>query len=94
VLAKSNQEVEVQSNQTILQAIETFNINIECLCCEGECSGICETDILEGEAEHFDQKFSDAKKTSQKNMVICVLLAKSKKANIRYLIHFCGRSIV
>ncbi|KHN65758.1 ferredoxin-NADPH reductase [Acinetobacter oleivorans] len=49
------------------------------MCREGVCSGICETDILEGEVEYFNQKFSDAKKTSQKNMVICVPLAKSKK---------------
>ncbi len=64
VLTKSNQEVEVQSNQTILQVIEAFNIDVECLCREGVCIGICETDILEGEAEHFDRKFSNAEKTS------------------------------
>ncbi len=78
MLAKSNQEVEVQSNQTILQAIETFNINVECLCCEGECSGVCETDILEGKAEHFDQYLSDARKTSQLSMVIWGSRAKGK----------------
>lgn len=61
VLAKSNQEIEVQSNQTILQAIETLNIDVECLCREGVC-GTCETAILEGEADHFDQYLSDAER--------------------------------
>ncbi|MDC4633582.1 PDR/VanB family oxidoreductase [Acinetobacter baumannii] len=78
VLAKSNQEIEVQSNQTILQAIETLNIDVECLCREGVC-GTCETAILEGEAEHFDQYLSDAEKASQKSMMICVSRAKGKK---------------
>lgn len=32
---------------------------------EGVC-GICETAILEGEAEHFDQYLSDAEKASQR----------------------------
>ncbi len=77
VLAKSNQEIEVQSNQTILQAIETLNIDVECLCREGVC-GTCETAILEGEAEHFDQYLSDAEKASQKSMMICVSRAKGK----------------
>ena len=61
VLAKSNQQVEVQANQTILQAIELLNIDVECLCREGVC-GTCETMILEGEAEHFDQYLSDDEK--------------------------------
>jgi ferredoxin len=78
VLAKSNQEIEVQSNQTILQAIETLNIDVECLCREGVC-GTCETAILEGEADHFDQYLSDAEKASQKSMMICVSRAKGKK---------------
>ncbi|HAV5951307.1 TPA: hypothetical protein JI218_16435 [Acinetobacter baumannii] len=45
---------------------------------EGVC-GICETAILEGEAEHFDQYLSDAEKASQKSMMICVSRAKGKK---------------
>ncbi len=93
VLAKSNQEIEVQSNQTILQAIEILNIDVECLCREGVC-GTCETAILEGEADHFDQYLSDAEKASQKSMMICVSRAKGKKTSIRSLIYFCGRSIV
>ncbi|MDN5489133.1 MAG: PDR/VanB family oxidoreductase [Acinetobacter sp.] len=78
VLAKSNQQVEVQGNQTILQAIEALNIDVECLCREGVC-GTCETAILEGEAEHFDQYLSDDEKASQQSMMICVSRAKGKR---------------
>jgi ferredoxin len=35
-----------ESNQTILQAIEILNIDVECLCREGVC-GTCETAILD-----------------------------------------------
>jgi len=51
---------------------------VECLCREGVC-GTCETAILEGEADHFDQYLSDAEKASQKSMMICVSRAKGKK---------------
>jgi ferredoxin len=51
---------------------------VECLCREGVC-GTCETVILDGEAEHFDQYLSDAEKASQKSMMICVSRAKGKK---------------
>lgn len=78
VLAKSNQEVEVQGNQTILQAIEALNIDVECLCREGVC-GTCETTIIEGEAEHFDQYLSDDEKSSQQSMMICVSRAKGRR---------------
>lgn len=78
VLAKSNQEVDVPGDKTILQAIEALNIDVECLCREGVC-GTCETIILEGEAEHFDQYLSDDEKAAQKSMMICVSRAKGKK---------------
>ncbi|CAI3162123.1 Carnitine monooxygenase reductase subunit [Acinetobacter calcoaceticus] len=58
--------------------IKTLNIDVECLCREGVC-GTCETVILDGEVEHFDQYLSDAEKASQKSMMICVSRAKDKK---------------
>ncbi|QSB55846.1 2Fe-2S iron-sulfur cluster binding domain-containing protein [Acinetobacter calcoaceticus] len=57
--------------------METLNIDVECLCCEGVCD-TCETAILEGKAEHFDQYLSDARKTSQLSMVIWGARAKGK----------------
>ncbi len=76
VLAKSNHRIEVKANQTILQAIESLNIDVECMCREGAC-GTCETSILAGEAEHFDHYLDDDEKLEQKTMMICVSRAKS-----------------
>lgn len=78
ILAKSNQRIEVLADQTILQAIEGLNIEVECLCREGVC-GTCETAILQGEAEHFDQYLDDAEKAAQRSMMICVSRAKGKE---------------
>lgn len=78
VLAKSNHRVEVKADQTILQAIESLNIDVECMCREGAC-GTCETTILEGEAEHLDHYLDDDEKLEQKTMMICVSRAKSKE---------------
>lgn len=78
VLAKSGLEVEVPADKTILQAIESHDVEVECLCREGVC-GTCETTILEGEAEHLDQYLSDDEKAAQKTMMICVSRAKGNR---------------
>ncbi|MDQ8951759.1 carnitine monooxygenase, reductase subunit CntB [Acinetobacter rudis] len=81
ILAKSNQRIEVMAEQTILQAIEALNIDVECLCREGVC-GTCETAILQGEALHFDQYLDDDEKASQQSMMICVSRAKGTEITL------------
>ncbi len=81
ILAKSGQRIEVMADQTILQAIESLNVDVECLCREGVC-GTCETAILQGEAEHFDQYLDDDEKASQQSMMICVSRAKGKEITL------------
>lgn len=79
VLAKSGRELQVEEGMTILQAIEKTNAaEVECLCREGVC-GTCETRILEGEAEHFDQYLSDEEKAVQQTMMLCVSRAKGQR---------------
>lgn len=79
VLAKSGTELRVEEGVTILQAIEkTTTVEVECLCREGVC-GTCETRILEGEAEHFDQYLSDDEKASQRTMMLCVSRARGER---------------
>lgn len=79
VLAKSGTELQVEEGMTILQAIEKSKAaKVECLCREGVC-GTCETAILEGEAEHFDQYLSDEEKASQQTMMLCVSRARSAR---------------
>ncbi|RXZ42048.1 PDR/VanB family oxidoreductase [Crenobacter cavernae] len=77
VLAKSGRELQVEEGGSILKAIES-TVSVECLCREGVC-GTCETKILEGEAEHFDQYLSDAEKAAQQTMMICVSRAKGAR---------------
>lgn len=78
VLAQSGHRIEVMADQTILQAIESLNIDVECLCREGVC-GTCETAILVGEALHNDQYLSDEEKEAQESIMICVSRAKGKE---------------
>ncbi|WP_166362166.1 PDR/VanB family oxidoreductase [Pseudomonas akapageensis] len=79
VLSKSGTELKVEEGVSILQAIEKANAaQIECLCREGVC-GTCETRILEGEAEHFDQYLSDDEKAAQQTMMLCVSRARGDR---------------
>ncbi|WP_169392035.1 MULTISPECIES: PDR/VanB family oxidoreductase [Psychrobacter] len=81
ILAKSDLTIEVQPEQTILQAIESFNIEVECLCREGVC-GTCETAILKGEAEHLDQYLDEDEKAAQNTMMICVSRARGNEITL------------
>lgn len=75
-LARSGRELWVEEGMSILQAIEKAKAaTVECLCREGVC-GTCETQILQGEAEHLDQYLSDEERAAQKTMMICVSRAR------------------
>ncbi|MCY1440021.1 Carnitine monooxygenase reductase subunit [compost metagenome] len=79
VLARSGKELQVEEGMTILQAIENVKAaKVECLCREGVC-GTCETRILEGEVDHFDQYLSDDEKASQQTMMLCVSRARTQR---------------
>ncbi|MFT0516085.1 PDR/VanB family oxidoreductase [Pseudomonas faucium] len=79
VLGRSGRELQVEEGMTIIQAIENVKAaQVECLCREGVC-GTCETAILEGEAEHFDQYLSDEEKASQQTLMICVSRARGSR---------------
>ncbi len=75
VLAKTGIEIHVAADQTLLQALESTHVDIDCLCREGVC-GTCETAVLEGEIEHLDQYLSADEKAAQKSMMVCVSRAK------------------
>ena len=76
VLAQTGQTITVAPDESILQAVEKIGVSVDCLCREGAC-GTCETAILAGEAEHYDQYLDDDEKASQKTIMICVSRAKS-----------------
>ncbi|HEY3327161.1 MAG TPA: PDR/VanB family oxidoreductase [Novimethylophilus sp.] len=76
-LAKSNIEVEVPSDITLLEALETAGVNAESLCRGGAC-GRCELDVLEldGEIFHHDHYLSDAEKAAGRKIMPCVSRAR------------------
>ncbi|WP_207885224.1 PDR/VanB family oxidoreductase [Pseudomonas sp. 30_B] len=79
VLGRSGRELRVEEGMSIIQAIENVKAaKVECLCREGVC-GTCETAILEGEVEHFDQYLSDDEKASQQTMMLCVSRARGER---------------
>ena len=79
VLGRSGRELRVEEGMTIIQAIENVKAaKVECLCREGVC-GTCETAILEGEVEHFDQYLSDDEKAAQQTMMLCVSRARGER---------------
>lgn len=78
-LHQSGFTLQVASDQSILQAIEADGrISVDCICRNGVC-GSCETDIIEGEADHRDSYFDEEEKNAQTSMLVCVSRAKSKK---------------
>lgn len=79
VLGRSGRELRVEAGMTIIQAIENAKAaRVECLCREGVC-GTCETRILEGEAEHFDQYLSEQERASQQSLMLCVSRARGDR---------------
>jgi ferredoxin len=77
-LARSGLEISVGPDESILQAIERqTSVEIHCLCREGYC-GTCETALLAGEAEHYDQYLDDEEKAAQNKILICVSRAKGR----------------
>jgi ferredoxin-NADP reductase len=75
-LARSNIEIEVGDNQSLLEAIEDAGVSARSLCRGGAC-GECVTTLLEGEADHHDLFLSDEEKASGTLIMPCVSRAKS-----------------
>jgi ferredoxin-NADP reductase len=73
LLAKSGLEVEVTSEVTLLEALETAGADPDSLCRGGAC-GRCELEVLEldGEIYHHDHYLSDAEKASGRKILPCV----------------------
>lgn len=72
-LARSNREIVVGPQQSILAAIEQHGIDAPCLCRGGAC-GQCETRVLaaDGLLQHNDHYLSDEEKRRGEAIMICV----------------------
>jgi dimethylamine monooxygenase subunit B len=79
-LARSNLEVHVVPDQSLLESIEAAGVEVPYLCRGGVC-GFCRTEVLEleGELIHNDHYLSAEEKASGKVIMPCVSRARCKK---------------
>ena len=76
-LAKSNKEILVPADMSMLEAIEAAGVEADYLCRGGVC-GRCELQVLEtdGAIMHNDHFLTAAEKASCKKIMPCVSRAK------------------
>jgi ferredoxin-NADP reductase len=72
-LARSNREIVVGPQQSILEALEQNGVDAPCLCRGGAC-GQCETRVVaaDGPLQHNDHYLSDEEKRRGEAIMICV----------------------
>jgi vanillate O-demethylase ferredoxin subunit len=73
-LAKSGVSLQVQSDQTIVRAIELAGHRVPTSCLSGLC-GACKVPYLEGEVDHQDYILNEEER--QRCLTVCVSRAKS-----------------
>ncbi|OIQ96690.1 phthalate dioxygenase reductase [mine drainage metagenome] len=79
-LAKSNIEIQVPADMSMLEAIEAAGVEADYLCRGGVC-GRCELQVLEtdGAILHNDHFLTDSEKVSCKKIMPCVSRANGKR---------------
>lgn len=79
-LARSNKEIQVPAEMSMLEAIEAAGVQADFLCRGGAC-GRCELQVLEtdGVLVHHDHFLTDAEKASTKKIMPCVSRAKCER---------------
>ncbi|WP_232280963.1 PDR/VanB family oxidoreductase [Novosphingobium nitrogenifigens] len=75
-LAKSGQDVAVDAEETMLEALERVGAPVRSLCRGGAC-GECVVSVVEGVPEHRDHYLSDAEKASGLLVMPCMSRACS-----------------
>jgi len=76
-LHRSDTQIEVAADQTILDAMLDADISVPFSCKTGNCK-TCAVKILDGEADHKDSALTDAEKSDGKLMCPCVSRATTE----------------
>ncbi len=76
--ARSGVDLTVAADQTLLQALLDAGVDVPYSCESGIC-GTCVTPVAEGEPEHHDQFLSDAEKSANTCMAVCVSRSHSPR---------------
>ena len=71
VLLDSGLTLTVAPDATVLQTVLDAGVQVLYSCTEGTC-GTCETEIVEGEADHRDSVLSAEERDANETMMICV----------------------
>lgn len=75
---KSNVELIVPPEESILMSADFAGIEISGDCMEGTC-GTCKTPVLEGEVDHRDSVLSAKERSDGDTMMICISRAKGNR---------------
>ncbi len=70
LLSRSGKRIQVEKDQTILDAVRAEGIAVPSSCEQGIC-GACETKVLQGVPEHRDLVLSAKERSSNEVMMIC-----------------------
>jgi vanillate O-demethylase ferredoxin subunit len=70
-LAKSGTTVQVDANQTIIEALRAAGIEVETSCEQGVC-GTCLTTVLVGRPDHRDLMLTEEEQKTGDRMLLCV----------------------
>ncbi|MFD8810020.1 cytochrome P450 [Streptomyces sp. NPDC059627] len=80
-LARTQKEVTVREDQTLLHALEDAGIVVPSTCREGVC-GSCETAVLAGAVDHRDHVLSDEEKERGDVMLVCVSRSRGARLTL------------
>jgi ferredoxin len=77
-LKRTGKRIEVGSDESLLEALEAAEVDIQSSCRGGVC-GRCMTPLIDGQADHRDQFLSDDEKARQDCVMPCVSRAQNDK---------------
>ena len=78
ILHRSGKRIDVQPEQSMLEALEQANVCIPFSCREGMCRS-CEVPLISGEADHRDFVLNDQEREANTCMLPCVSRARSSE---------------
>lgn len=80
-LARSNKEVAVRADQTIIDALQHSGVEPKYACMQGTC-GTCVVSVKSGQVDHRDAYLSDTEKAANTHLCLCVSRSKGERLSI------------
>ena len=81
-LARSNKEIPVKADQTIIDALQHSGVEPKYACMQGTC-GTCVVSVASGEVDHRDAYLSETEKAANTHLCLCVSRAKGERLSIQ-----------